>query len=139
MHTAVQKLPADIKSKLVAGVLFGDTLNQRNRHQIPGFPADRVKEFCASGDGICEVSFRGITAGHLGYSSNGMDTQAVEFLLAKLQGRPATGGEVTGGGKGSSSAPKMGGGAKAGGAKAGGAKVGAPKMGGGAPAPAVEG
>jgi hypothetical protein len=42
---------------------------------------------------------------HLSYSSNGMDRQAVDFLLAKLQGRPASGGEVTGkGGAGQSSA-----------------------------------
>jgi cutinase len=65
MHTSISALPADIKSKLVAGVLFGDTLNQRNKHQIPNFPADRVKEFCYTGDGICEQAFRGITAGYV--------------------------------------------------------------------------
>jgi cutinase len=86
MHTAVQQLPAGIKSKLVGGVLFGDTLNQRNKHRIPGYPADRVKEFCANGDGICEPRFRGITAGHLSYLSNGTSRQAADFLARKLRG-----------------------------------------------------
>jgi len=100
MHTAVQQLPASIKSKLLGGVLFGDTLNQRNRHAIPGFPANRVKEYCANGDGICERAFRGITAGHLSYTTNGMANQAVGFLISKINsggngGEP--GGEVKGG------------------------------------------
>lgn len=87
MHTAVQQLPAATKAKLVGGVLFGDTLNQRNRHRIPGYPADKVKEFCAKGDGICEKSFRGITAGHLSYVSSGAGRQAADFLASKLRGR----------------------------------------------------
>jgi hypothetical protein len=117
MHTAIQQLTPEVKGKLVAGVLFGDTLNQRNRHQVPGYPADRVKEFCASGDGICEQAFRGITAGHLSYGTNGMDRQAADFLIAKLQGRPAQGGEVTGKGGGGGGGSKSGGG---GGSKSGG-------------------
>jgi cutinase len=99
MHTALQQLPQQVKAKLLGGALFGDTLNQRNRHRIPGFPADRVKEFCATGDGICEVAFRGITAAHLSYGSNGMSRQAVDFLVSKIKnnGGGAPGGEVKGG------------------------------------------
>jgi Cutinase len=132
MHTALQQLSPEIKSKLVAGVLFGDTLNQRNRHQIPGFPADRVKEFCADGDGICEQAFRGITAAHLSYSTNSMDRQAVDFLVAKLNGRPAQGGEVKGGAGGAKSGRGKGG--AGGGGSAGVGKMSGMmgKMGGGA-------
>ena len=98
MHTAIQKLDQSAKSKLVGGVLFGDTLNQRNRHQIPGFPADRIVEYCASGDGICELAFKGITSAHLAYGTNGMDRQAVDFLVNKIKSHGAGpgGGEVTG-------------------------------------------
>jgi hypothetical protein len=100
MHTAVQQLPQRVKAKLLGGALFGDTLNQRNRHRIPGYPPERVKEFCANGDGICEVAFRGITAAHLSYGSNGMSRQAVDFLVSKIKnnGGGAPGGEVKGGG-----------------------------------------
>jgi len=100
MHTAIQKLPASIKNRLLGGVLFGDTLNQRNRHAIPGFPPNRVKEYCANGDGICERAFRGITSGHLSYTTNGMGNQAVGFLISKINSGGnggQAGGEVKGG------------------------------------------
>jgi cutinase len=100
VQTAVQKLSPQVKAKLLGAALFGDTLNQRNRHKIPGYPAERVKEFCANGDGICEAAFRGITAAHLSYGSNGMSRQAVNFLVSKIRnnGGGERGGEVKGGG-----------------------------------------
>jgi cutinase len=96
MHTALQALDKKTKDKLLGGVLFGDTLNQRNKHQIPGYPANRVKEYCATGDGICEIAFRGITGAHLAYGTNGMDKMAVDFLVSKIEnnGGGEGGGEV---------------------------------------------
>lgn len=87
MQTAVQALTATEKNRLTAGVLFGDTLNQRNKHQIPGFPADKVLEVCNTGDGICDVQFRGITQAHLSYGLDGGDKKAVDFLVQKINGR----------------------------------------------------
>jgi cutinase len=61
MHGAVAKLPEQVKSKVVGGVLFGDSLNKRSGGSIPSFPKDRLLEVCTSGDGVCGGGGSGIS------------------------------------------------------------------------------
>jgi cutinase len=61
MHGAVSKLSEQVKSKVVGGVLFGDSLNKRSGGSIPSFPKDRLLEVCASGDGVCGGGGSGIS------------------------------------------------------------------------------
>ena len=87
MHGAISSLDKATQSKLVGGVLFGDSMNGKHSGKIPNFPEDRVKEFCNSGDGICARTISGITAAHLSYGSNGNAEQAASFLVSKINGR----------------------------------------------------
>lgn len=64
MHWAVRGLPADIKAKVVGGVLFGDTRNQQDAGAIPEYPKDKVKIFCSSMDGVCSGSLS-VGVGHM--------------------------------------------------------------------------
>ena len=47
MHNAVMALPADVKKKVVAGVLFGDTRYKADGGQIKNYPKSQVIIFCA--------------------------------------------------------------------------------------------
>jgi hypothetical protein len=60
MHGAVAKLSADVKSKVVGGVLFGDSRNKFTQGTITGFAKDRVLEICNDGDGVCAPGAFGI-------------------------------------------------------------------------------
>jgi cutinase len=86
MHNAVSTLPANIKNKLVAGVMFGDTPNKQDRGQIPNFPKDKVTIFCASNDGVCKGGMN-VTGGHFAYITNGDGPKAIAFLKGKIDAR----------------------------------------------------
>jgi cutinase len=73
-----------VRDKIVGTVLFGYTKNMQNRGQIPNYPADRTKVFCAPGDLVC-VGTLTITAAHLGYGLQAMN-EAPRFLESKIDG-----------------------------------------------------
>lgn len=94
MHGAVSGLDANTRNRLVGGVLFGDSMNGRNSGRIPNYPADRVKELCNDGDGICATFLYGITSAHLTYGMDGSANEAATFLAQKVNGGgfPSTSG-----------------------------------------------
>lgn len=54
-------------TQVAAAVLFGDPLNGR---AVGNLPAARTKQYCASGDSICEGGGFGITSAHISYGNN---------------------------------------------------------------------
>src|ERR1700744_131962 len=91
MHNAVSTLPANVKAKLVAGVMFGDTRNKQDRGQIPNFPKDKVRIYCASSDGVCGGALN-VTAGHFSYVRDGTGPKAIAFLKGKIDALGKGGG-----------------------------------------------
>jgi cutinase len=83
MHNAVSTLPANLKSKVVAGVLFGDTRNKQDRGQVPNYPRDKVHIYCVSNDGVCGGMLN-VNAGHFAYPRNGDGPKAISFLKSKI-------------------------------------------------------
>ena len=57
-------------------VLFGDPYNKQ---PVAGVPADKLKQFCASGDTIC-ARRRQLGGGHLSYGANA--NEAADFIVA---------------------------------------------------------
>jgi cutinase len=53
MHSAVGGLPPALKSKVVGGVLFGDTKNKQDHGQVPNYPKEQVTIYCDKNDGVC--------------------------------------------------------------------------------------
>jgi cutinase len=82
MHNVIPKLPEDIKNKIVAGVLFGDT-RKKAEPQIPNFPTERVQIFCETGDVICDGQLY-VGKPHFKYKANGYPEKAVEFLKSRI-------------------------------------------------------
>jgi hypothetical protein len=91
MHGAVAKLDEATKSKLVAGVMFGDSMNGKHSGKIQNYPADRVLQVCHDGDGICAARLSGMTAAHLNYASADY-AKAVNFMASKINSTPSGGG-----------------------------------------------
>jgi cutinase len=83
MHATVSKLPANVKSKAAAGVLFGDTKNKQSGGYIANYPKDKVKILCAKEDGVCWGTLD-VSRGHLVYITDGSAKKATDFLIDKL-------------------------------------------------------
>jgi Cutinase len=80
MSSVIPQLPADIKSKVIGGVLFGST-----RGTIAGFPKDKWASYCATDDRACNSRGNsGSSGSHLSYTSNGDVPKAIAFLGKKI-------------------------------------------------------
>lgn len=82
IDNAVQKLDSDLKSKVKGVTFFGFTRNLQDQGQIPNYPKDQVKVFCAPGDMVCTGTLI-ITPAHLTYG--GDVGQAADFLSSMVQ------------------------------------------------------
>jgi len=86
MHGAVSELSEAVKKQVVAGALFGDSMNGKHSGVIPKYPKENIIEVCNDGDGICSKRIQGITAAHLAYGGDGSAEKAATFLAGKLKG-----------------------------------------------------
>ena len=88
-HRAVEKLSANVKARIAAIVLFGDTQRKQDKEQIKGFPVGRTKTFCNgygelaknSKDGVCNGALM-VNAGHMSYG--GSFAPAANFIASKV-------------------------------------------------------
>jgi len=79
MMNTISKLPAGLKNKVVATVLFGYTKNKASKGGIPNYPSERVKVYCSKNDGVCGNTLS-VTAGHFSYMADGSGPQSLAFL-----------------------------------------------------------
>lgn len=49
------------------------------RQSVGSVPAAKVKEYCASGDGVCQTGTFSISAAHLSYGSDA--SAAADFII----------------------------------------------------------
>ncbi|PSK55227.1 hypothetical protein B9Z65_2616 [Elsinoe australis] len=75
VHNAVQK-SGFAAGNVAAAVLFGDPLL---RQSVGSVPTAKVKEYCASGDGVCQTGTFSISAAHLSYGSDA--SAAADFII----------------------------------------------------------
>ncbi|PYH45980.1 cutinase family protein [Aspergillus saccharolyticus JOP 1030-1] len=81
IDNAVQEVSSSIRDQIKGVVLFGFTRNVQDHGQIPNYPKDDVKVYCAVGDLVCDDTLI-VTAMHLTY---GMDAgDAANFLASKV-------------------------------------------------------
>jgi cutinase len=83
MHGVVGQLPTNVKRRVVGGVLFGDTMYDKNDGRIPDYPKGDVKIFCDRDDRLCSGSLS-MSNAHFVYLVNDDVSKALQFLQGKI-------------------------------------------------------
>lgn len=78
---AVQALDDSLRDKVKGVALFGFTRNLQDKGQIPGYPEDQTKVYCAVGDLVCSGTLV-ITPAHLTYGTDA--GSAADFLAGTV-------------------------------------------------------
>ncbi|BCS30511.1 uncharacterized protein APUU_80814A [Aspergillus puulaauensis] len=78
---AVQALDDSLRDKVKGVALFGFTRNLQDKGQIPGYPEDQTKVYCAVGDLVCSGTLI-ITPAHLTYGTDA--GSAADFLAGTV-------------------------------------------------------
>lgn len=71
-----------VKEQVKGVVLFGYTKNKQNDEQIPDYPVDQTKIFCATGDSVCDGTLV-VGPAHFTYT-NEARRDAPEFLISQI-------------------------------------------------------
>lgn len=66
-------------SDVSSAVLYGDPLDGQS---VGSLPSSKLKEYCASGDGVCETHTFDITAAHLSYTTGDDISGGSEFIIS---------------------------------------------------------
>ncbi|KAK5136775.1 hypothetical protein LTR08_002071 [Meristemomyces frigidus] len=85
-HYAVKSGGLDY-STVSSAVIYGDPEYKKS---VGDLPASQVKEFCASGDGVCEDGTFAISAAHLSYASSSDIATGAAFIIAAAGGSSTT-------------------------------------------------
>lgn len=83
MHGTAKALTPDVRARVAAVQVYGDTQNKQNNGTIPPFPTSQTLVICNANDGVCGGQLD-VTAGHLEYTQH--VGQAVTFLASRAQG-----------------------------------------------------
>lgn len=125
VDNAIQEMPAAQQAKVAGVVMWGFTRAEQDNLQIPGYPVDQTKIFCAQGDLVCNNTLT-ITAAHLSYGRNADESGAFLAQMAKQAGTGnAAAGAAAGGAAGAAAGGAAGGAAGAAAGGAAGAATGA--------------
>jgi cutinase len=79
MHRSIEALPKNVRDRIVAVVLYGDTKNKQEGGKIKNFPPENLKIFCNKDDGVCGGALN-VNAGHMAYKD--FITPGAEFLAS---------------------------------------------------------
>jgi alpha-beta hydrolase superfamily lysophospholipase len=76
MSNVIPQLPANIKSSIIGGVMFGST-----RGTVAGYPKEKTAFYCSVDDRACNRRGNsGSSGSHMSYPKNGDVEKAVTFL-----------------------------------------------------------
>lgn len=84
-HRAIEDLSSAVKDQIAGVVLFGDTQKRADNDQIPNFPRDKIRFFCAlaNSDTVCLGNLAGaVLAPHLSYGRDAEESG--RFLIGKI-------------------------------------------------------
>ncbi|KAJ9620431.1 [4Fe-4S] proteins maturation [Taxawa tesnikishii (nom. ined.)] len=90
VHNSLSSSNGLIASNVAAIVAFGDPLLGQGFGSVP---SSKVKEFCASGDAVCEDHSGSISAAHLSYGSNA--DAAAQFIIQTTGASASSSGTTT--------------------------------------------
>jgi cutinase len=89
MHRAIEKLPEDVKARIAAIILYGDTQYPVDGPRIKGFPPEKVKTICKPDDGVCKGMIT-VSAGHLSYSKKA--AEGAQWVVQRVKSFKKSGG-----------------------------------------------
>jgi len=89
MHRAIEKLPEDVKARIAAIILYGDTQYPVDGPRIKGFPPEKVKTICKPDDGVCKGMIT-VSAGHLSYSKKA--AEGAQWVVQRVKSFKKGGG-----------------------------------------------